>query len=190
MDYKSIRQTVHMSRSTETPETVAEREYRQRLNGWSTFRSGITLRGSELFVVNFRELATITDSIRDQENKVAELWNALPPIARRAYLHDLIGTEMQSTNDIEGVRSTRREISDALEAALNDGPHKRFSEFAKLFLTLSGEQPEPMPETLNEIRAIYDKVMSGQAGRRTVPQRTRLHRQPIHRQKDPHRHHP
>lgn len=124
MDYKSIRQTVHMSRSTETPETVAEREYRQRLNGWSTFRSGITLRGSELFVVNFRELATITDSIRDQENKVAELWNALPPIARRAYLHDLIGTEMQSTNDIEGVRSTRREISDALEAALNDGPHK------------------------------------------------------------------
>lgn len=77
MDYKSIRQTVHMSRSTETPETVAEREYRQRLNGWSTFRSGITLRGSELFVVNFRELATITDSIRDQENKVAELWNAL-----------------------------------------------------------------------------------------------------------------
>lgn len=41
MDYKSIRQTVHMSRSTETPETVAEREYRQRLNGWSTFRSGM-----------------------------------------------------------------------------------------------------------------------------------------------------
>lgn len=169
MDYKSIRQTVHMSRSTETPETVAEREYRQRLNGWSTFRSGITLRGSELFVVNFRELATITDSIRDQENKVAELWNALPPIARRAYLHDLIGAEMQSTNDIEGVRSTRREISDALEAALNDGPHKRFSEFAKLFLTLSGEQPEPMPETLNEIRAIYDKVMSGELAEKDKP---------------------
>lgn len=37
MDYKSIRQTVHMSQSTETPETIAEHEYRQRLNGWSTF---------------------------------------------------------------------------------------------------------------------------------------------------------
>lgn len=169
MDYKSIRQTVHMSQSTETPETIAEHEYRQRLNGWSTFRSGITLRGNELFVVNFRELATIADSIRDQENKVIELWNALPPIARRAYLHDLIGTEMQSTNDIEGVRSTRREISDALEAALNDGPHKRFSEFAKLFLTLSDEQPEPMPETLNEIRAIYDKVMSGELAEKDKP---------------------
>ena len=76
---------------------------------------------------------------------------------------------MQSTNDIEGVRSTRREISDALEAALNDGPHKRFSEFAKLFLTLSGEQPEPMPETLNEIRAIYDKVMSGELAEKDKP---------------------
>lgn len=58
-----------MSQSTETPETIAEHEYRQRLNGWSTFRSGITLRGNELFVVNFRELATIADSIRDQETK-------------------------------------------------------------------------------------------------------------------------
>ena len=33
MDYKSIRQTVHMSQSGERPDVVAEREYRQRLEG-------------------------------------------------------------------------------------------------------------------------------------------------------------
>ena len=162
MEYKTIRQIVHMSRSAERPEELAEREYRQRLNGWSTFKSGIVLRGHELFTVNFRELAIIMDSIREQENDVARLWNMLPNIAKRAYLFDLIGAEMQSTNNIEGVRSTRREISEALETAVSDGPHKRFSEFAKLFLALSDDDPDrfALPETLEDIRGIYDKVMS------------------------------
>lgn len=164
MQYKSIRQTVHMSRSGERPDALAEQEYLRRLEGWSTFRSGITLRGHELFVMNFRELATIADDVRERENDVAALWNMLPPIARRAYLFDLIGAEMQSTNSIEGVRSTRREISEALEAAAGDEPHKRFTEFAKLFLALSDDDPEryAMPGTLQDIRDIYDRVTAGE----------------------------
>ncbi|MBT1162699.1 Fic family protein [Bifidobacterium sp. SO1] len=164
MDYKGIRQTIHMSRSSEPAETVADREYEQRLHGWSTFRSGITLRGHELFVVNFRELATVMDGIRERETRVAALWDALPPIARRAYLYDLIGEEMQSTNSIEGVRSTRQEISLALEAATERGGHARFSEFARLFLALSDDDPAryALPETLEDIRGIYDKVVAGE----------------------------
>ena len=45
MDYKSIRRTLHMGESTERPQDRAEREYRARIEGWSTFRSGVTLRG-------------------------------------------------------------------------------------------------------------------------------------------------
>ncbi|WP_236034551.1 Fic family protein [Bifidobacterium saguinibicoloris] len=71
---------------------------------------------------------------------------------------------MQSTNGIEGVRSTRKEISEALEAAVGDGPHKRFSEFAKLFLALGSDDPAryAMPGTLEDIRDIYDRVMAGE----------------------------
>ncbi|MBW3081658.1 hypothetical protein [Bifidobacterium saguinibicoloris] len=82
MEYKTIRQTVHMSRSGERPDIIAEHEYRQRLEGWSTFRSGVVLRGNEPFVVNFRELAVIVEGIREREHDVADLWNGLPPIAR------------------------------------------------------------------------------------------------------------
>lgn len=164
MDYKSIRQTVHMSRSTERPEEIADAEYARRLNGWSTFRSGIILRGYEVFAVNFRELATLSDAIRERENEVTVLWNALPTIARRAYLHDLIGEELESTNSIEGVRSTRQEISQALEAALKYDGHARFSEFARLFLALSDDDPDhyALPETLKDIRVIYDKIIDGE----------------------------
>lgn len=164
MDYKTIRQVVHMTRSGDRSDAIAEREYRQRLEGWCTFRSGIMLRGHEPFVVNFRELATVIDGIREREGEVVGLWTALPLIARRAYLFDLIGAEMQSTNGIEGVRSTRKQISEALAAATGDGPHRRFSEFAKLFLALSDDDPAryAMPKTLQDIRGIYDRVVAGE----------------------------
>lgn len=182
MDYKSIRQTIHMDRSGERAETVAEREYEQRVNGYSTFRSGITLRGRELFVVYFRELATIVERIHEQENKVISLWDKLPPIARGAYLHDLIGEELQSTNSIEGVRSTRKEISEALESAVGNGPGKRFSEFAKLFLTLSDNDPEQysLPKTLEDIRSIYDKVIHGELEDGCEPDGTLFRNGPVY----------
>lgn len=78
MDYKSIRRTLHMGESTERPQDRAEREYRARIEGWSTFRSGVTLRGHEVFVVNFRELAALLDTIREQDTVVTSLWNSLP----------------------------------------------------------------------------------------------------------------
>ncbi|NEG95518.1 Fic family protein [Bifidobacterium sp. SMB2] len=171
MDYKSIRQAVHMSQSTKPPKDIAETEYRQRLAGWSTFRSGIVLDGHELFVMGFRELMTLSDHIREQDDAVVALWNKLPPIARRAYIMDLIGAEMQSTNDIEGVRSTRREISDALEVALTNGPKKRFTEFARLFLALSDDDPTHLdfPQSLQDIRTIYDGVIAGELAEDRIP---------------------
>ena len=164
MDYKSIRRTLHMGESTERPQDRAEREYRARIEGWSTFRSGVTLRGHEVFVVNFRELAALLDTIREQDTVVTSLWNSLPREVKHAYLNDLIGTEMLSTNGIEGVRSTRKEISDALQAARTNDSGKRFSEFAKLFLTLGDDDDKvpDIPGTLEDIRRIYDQVTAGE----------------------------
>lgn len=164
MEYKSIRQTLAMSASTLKPQDAAEKEYENRLNGYSTYRSGIEFDGHEVFAVAFRELLNVMDSVRGMEVQVESLWTTLPPIARRAYLMELIGAEMQNTNTIENVHTTRAEISDALDAAVADGPHKRLSELAKLFLGLSGEAGKQLdlPKTLNDIRSIYDQVMDGE----------------------------
>lgn len=43
--------------------------------------------------------------------------NGMLNLAKRADLFELIGAKMQSTNTIEGVHTTRREIADALESA-------------------------------------------------------------------------
>lgn len=164
MEYKSIRQTLAMSSSTLKPQDAAEKEYESRLSGYSTYRSGIVFDGHEMFAVAFRELLNAMDSVRGLEVRVEALWTTLPPVARRAYLMELIGAEMQSTSSIEDVHTTREEISDALDAAVSDGPHKRLSELAKLFLGLSGEGPEnlDLPKTLQDIRNMYDQVMDGE----------------------------
>lgn len=164
MEYKSIRQTLATSSSTLKPQDAAEKEYKSRLNGYSTYRSGIVFDGHEMFAVAFRELLNAMDSVRGMEVRVEALWNTLPPIARRAYLMELIGAEMQNTNTIENVHTTREEIVDALDSAVADGPHKRLSELAKLFLGLSGEGAArlDLPQTLNDIRSIYDQVMDGE----------------------------
>ena len=91
MEYKSIRQTLAMSSSTAKPKDAAEEEYQKRLNGYSTYRSGIEFEGHEMFAVAFRELLNVMDSVRGMEVQVESLWAALPPIARRAYLMELIG---------------------------------------------------------------------------------------------------
>ncbi|MBT1170191.1 Fic family protein [Bifidobacterium sp. SO4] len=171
MDYKSIRQTINMSQSTEKPTELAQREYEARISGWSTFRSGITFDGHEMFAVCFRELGTALDTVRELEGKVESLWNGLPDIAKRAYLFDLIGAEVQSTNTIEGVHTTRKEIADALESAAGEGPHKRLTEFAKLFLGLSGEDGKQLglPLELKDIRSIYDQVTDGEISDKDKP---------------------
>lgn len=171
MDYKSIRQTINMSRSTQRPVEAAQREYESRITGWSTFCSGITFDEHEMFVVCFRELVTALDAVRKLEGKVESLWNGLPNLAKRAYLFDLIGAEVQSTNTIEGVHTTRKEIADALESAAGAGPHRRLTEFAKLFLGLSGEEGRrlELPHSLKDIRSIYDQVTDGEIADKDKP---------------------
>ncbi len=117
MKYKSIRQTLHISALSTRPEVAAEELYQQRINSYSAFRSGIHLGSHEIFAVAFSEMTTLLDEIRNSETRVAQLWNSLPRAAKRAFLFELIGQDMQGTTAIEGVHTTRKEIAQALEAA-------------------------------------------------------------------------
>lgn len=171
MGYKTIRQTLAMGSTTIPPKQAAQQEYDTRINGWSTYRSGLTLDGYEMFAILSTQLGRDMDRVRELENQVEKLWVNLPSVACHAYLMDLIATEVQSTNTIEGVHTTRKEISEALQAASTNGGHTRLSEFAKLFLGLSDPEAErlELPTTLEDIRRIYDQVMDGELADDEVP---------------------
>lgn len=160
----------------------AEKVYRDRLTSESTFRTGIHLKHGELFLAVPRELSLAHEQILRYERRVSALWKSLPPVALRAYVSGLIMDEVVYSNGMEGVRSTRKEIAQALEEAQRDSSalqgaasreHAPFVEFAKLYLGIT-DSPRS-PTTLQDIRDIFEAVVRDSIDKRDVP-RTSLFR--------------
>lgn len=171
MDYKTIRKIVAMSKSNAKPCDIAEEEYRLRIDNPVTYRSGIVFDGREIFAMCVTDLVTHMNDIAHNERAVEKAWNELPRFAQREYLMQLIAKEVQNTNIIEGVHSTRKELSKALDAASGQNKHTRFSEFTKLFLELadSNEYDTSIPKALQDIRKIYDSIMQGELEASNIP---------------------
>lgn len=138
---------------------------RQRLEADSTFRTGITSAdGDEFFLATPRELSVLNEEVLRRERRVAVSLERIPRIARGALIRSLVIDEVVCTNELEGVHSTRRQISDLLEMApptSGELDRRRFREFANLYLELSDER-HLEPHTPEDIRAIYDRLMSGE----------------------------
>ena len=199
MDYKTIRKIVAMSKSNAKPCDIAEEEYRLRIDNPVTYRSGIIFDAHEIFAMCVTDLVTHMNDIANTEKAVEKAWSRLPRFAQREYLMQLIAKEVQNTNIIEGVHSTRKELSKALDAANEQNKHTRFSEFTKLFLELadskeksvaesvadlnvksvekssvksvadSNESGTSIPQTLQDIRKIYNSIMQGELESGDIP---------------------
>lgn len=171
MDYKTIRKIVAMSKSNAKPCCIAEEEYRLRIDNPVTYRSGIVFDAHEIFAMCVTDLVTYMNDIVYAEKAVEKAWDELPRFAQREYLMQLIAREVQNTNIIEGVHGTRKELSKALDAASEQNKHTRFSEFTKLFLELadSNECDTSIPQTLQDIRKIYNSIMQGELESGDIP---------------------
>lgn len=187
MDYKTIRTIVAMSKSNAKPCDIAEEEYRLRIDNPVTYRSGIVFDGREIFAMCVTDLVTYMNYIANTEKAVEKAWSRLQRFAQREYLMQLIAKEVQNTNIIEGVHSTRKELSKALDAANEQNKHTRFSEFTKLFLELadskeksvadlnvksaadSNKNSTSIPQTLQDIRKIYNSIMQGELEASNIP---------------------
>lgn len=191
MDYKTIRKMVAMSKSNAKPCDIAEEEYRLRIDNPATYCSGIVFDAHEIFAMCVTDLVTHMNDIAYAEKAVEKAWSRLPRFAQREYLMQLIAKEVQNTNIIEGVHSTRKELSKALAAASEQNKHTRFSEFTKLFLELADSKEKSVtdsvadlnvksvadsnknctsiPQTLQDIRKIYDSIMQGELKSCDIP---------------------
>ena len=121
--------------------------------------------GEELFFSMPRELAVLSEAVLRREREISDSLSTLPGIARSALVRNLVISEVVSTNQLEGIHSTRKQINDLLEGA--DSPsepfaQKRFRELAKLYMGLSDPRGFSRPEAPEDIRLIYDRVMDGE----------------------------
>ena len=163
MQYKTLKALFHADRSNDrfTKYAVLADE---RRNADSAFRTGVFTDSGELFMAVPRELSVLSENILRFERAISKLANDLPLVAMGALIRDLIIREVVSTNELEGVHSTRRQINDVLEmhrVSTESIKERRFAELVKLYLNLT-EPDGIVPTTPAQIRSIYDQVMRGE----------------------------
>ncbi len=164
MSYKSLRELFYKDSSSERFSN-AESRLISRLEAESTFQTSVITPHGELFLAVPRKLSVLSEKVLRNERKIAAEMRLLPPVAQGALVRELVITEVVSTNELEGVYSTRRQINDLLQLGGvsfgNTSKRKRFRELAKLYLGLYDQEQSRLtcPE---DVRSIYDKVMDGE----------------------------
>lgn len=159
--YKTLARLFHADRSGDSyanHNALAK----QRLEADSTYRTGVVTAMGELFIAMPRELTNLLASMLLAERKIAVQWNQIPGVMQWNYINHAISEELFATNEMEGVRSTRKEVEEAVAAAREQqkgvkSESARFNEFAKLYLNLT-DQSARLPQTLEDIRSIYDRI--------------------------------
>ena len=138
--------------------------YNKRYNGESTIRLGFDVKGFDSFVVLNPELSSLISSIYLSDKKLTTLSEKIPPDALQQFINTSIIEEIQQSNEVENVNSTRKDIKDALNA-VNQGRHgKRFASMVRKYMFLQSNKDIPL-STCQDIRNLYDEFIADEVVR-------------------------
>ena len=158
--YHSLKSIFHQSSHGQSS---VDEAHALRLQSPSTIRWDYQVRGKDLFVVVTTRLHSLCEQVWRREVIISRLWSLLPKAATRHYIFQLLIEEIQSSNEIEGVHSTKKEIAEALSKA-DSTSTKRFEEMSALYSSLTGLDGSEVsfPTQLEDIRALYDSLLKGE----------------------------
>ncbi|MBV7363003.1 Fic family protein [Actinomycetaceae bacterium TAE3-ERU4] len=169
MSYKTLKTVFHAN-----TETLWQEEEKSRRNSpsaihWPDFKVG----NYSLFCIVTPQILSLSESIRQINKEVEKIWANLPNGAKTHFLDSMIIEEIQSTNEIESVYSSREEIFAALVKTQIPNNRSRFTEIAKLYNCLLGTtidaQKNKCATTLEDIRYFYDAVTDGEIESNNAP---------------------
>ncbi|MDL2254625.1 Fic family protein, partial [Ruminococcaceae bacterium OttesenSCG-928-I18] len=137
-----------------------ENVYQRRIgNSDTVFMLPCNVKKQPAFVVNTGELTTLIQNIYVRNNKLTRLYIALPDVAIKSFLSKTIVDEIKSTNDIEGVYSTKKQLRLVLK---NNKPKRSlrfFSLVQKYDRMLDNESNTDLNDS-NDIRSLYDEMLA------------------------------
>ena len=138
--------------------------YNKRYYGESTIRLGFDVQGFDSFVVLNPELSSLISSIYLSDKKLTMLSENIPSDALKQFINTSMIEEIQQSNEVENVNSTRKEIKDAFDA-VNQGRHgKRFVSMVRKYMILQSNKDIPL-STCQDIRNLYDEFIADEVVR-------------------------
>ena len=132
-------------------------EYNKRFNDENTIHLDVKIGEHPAFICESAEIFKLIISIERTNNLINQICNDLPGIALSQFQYRCLIDEIVLTNNIEGVHSTRKEISEILQSLSKNNKRKRFVGLVKKYLMLMKNETLPL-KTLEDIRKIYDDI--------------------------------
>lgn len=136
--------------------------YQERLHSPYTVRTDFKVKGSPAFFVQTPEVFELTYKLLSLDKAVLMTSDSLPMTAIAQYADSCLIDEIVSSNSIEGVHSTRREIGEVLrsleEQSKTKGKLARFQGIVHKYKVLLDPEEVPL-KTLENIRAVYDEIV-------------------------------
>lgn len=153
MEYKSLKVLFHMD------ESLANKVYMQRFNSESSKKLGIFINDYECFYIVNNEMVNLLGKIYSINMWFDKVFaqGELPHASKNYILLASLIEEIRSSNRIEGIYSTRKEIQDLLE---DDEPkrYKRFYGMVNKYNKLLNDD-FPIINSSLEIRNLYNEVL-------------------------------
>ncbi|MDU1177851.1 MAG: Fic family protein, partial [Peptoniphilus harei] len=103
-----------------------EETYKNRINFEESLRTGLFIKSlkeqgeNQLYFVYNMKTSKLIDRVMQNDYKLEKLNESLPGLAERAFILDLISSELKSTNDLEGIESDKDEIIETTKNIIND----------------------------------------------------------------------
>lgn len=156
-----------------------EDEYKKRIEGFGVFVTELypyLLKRREthksdvpLFAVPLQEIQLLTQDITENSKKIKKLSEKLPGVANNQFYTEQLYKAIISTNEIEGIKTERKEVSDAYKAVVNkEKKNVRLKSTLALYNDIMHSEKIDIHD-LKDIREIYNQLTDGEVDETEVP---------------------
>ncbi|MBR2523981.1 MAG: Fic family protein [Clostridiales bacterium] len=129
------------------------KEYQKRYNSDDAHLIDVDINDNPAFFVETREIRKAVLNIHKMDKRIIKICNDLPKQAITHFIVRSLIDEVQLTNKIEGIHSTKKEISDACE-----GKSDRYAGIVTKYAMLDTSIDIPL-KTCEDVRKLYDDLV-------------------------------
>lgn len=132
----------------------------------------------EIFFLPTVQISILKDKIYKNSSLITYYMSKLPDVASDQLFYNTLVLELQSTNDIEGIRSSRKEIGEAINNVITKSQksNMRFEGLVNQYINIKKGNFNEI-KSVKEFRSIWDELV-GEEEKDDVPDGNLFRRQP------------
>ena len=152
MNYEPLAKLYYKDKSVYT------KIYNERFNNEFSYHLPFEISGNKAFFIIDYQISRKIEEIYYISRQLDDILNQLHPIAFKYYINKNLIDEIMLTNDIEGVYSTRKEISQIIEMPDNSTKKVRLMGLVKKYQKLINGEKIPL-SSCNDLRLLFDEIV-------------------------------